>query len=512
MRRLAATARSLAPVNSPPVLVLIFALAACSRIPPVAISDVCMPLTDAALLAPLGADIDFSVGVVEHQTLLERVLATNVDPMHHTATVTARWFDRAMSPTTASFSLGVGVAEVNAQWVAFAGRVYGQVWTVSSGDPYATPLRLHVGFDALTPGTTAIERTSLMLPIFSGWDLMGDLSPVTIGAGSAIGSAAFTVDRSATAAVGHRGAVFAVNAMPSDCPGSIGLGTTRVMLFDGTSEFTDELGDPNCAGDVAHVTEFEAYDEVLVSLAGGLGLFYRNGISGGVTTGRLHYVRVGADLHVLDDPPIDVDDQVVNREYLFPSGYQTHAAQVEGGPILYLTRSNADDIDVCSNLRLVDPNGANPRYAAWQLPCYVSLDDIRRNPPAVAPWMSTFVHVEPLASGRAALVYNQRTRYALGAEYVTRVTSSTDWDEGVFLATVNALGQRTSEIVRVTPPQTTALDVVTTRRSATDGPFPHEIPIASASEGNEIVIAWLDSRPDAPGYYARRYACGPIHP
>jgi hypothetical protein len=478
-------------------------LCACDHVPPVAIADQCTPLTDPVLLFPTaspGLGEQFSVGMVDRQVLLSRV-TRDWDTM--TSIVTAQWFDATLHPTTAEFSLGVGAAP-NMRWIAFDGRLHGQVWTIPSGDPFAMPLRLEVGVDALAPGTTSIDRTIVALPITTSADSMTRLG-VMEGPG---GGPGLPGDFELTAAVGFGRPIFALDAIPADCGGFV-TNMLRVMVFDGTAESTDELGDPACTGDVGRVTEFETYDEVLVPFEGGLGLFYRSGASGGETTGRLHYARVGSDLRVLDDPPIDVDDEVVNGAWLFPAGYQTHAAQVDDGPILYRTRMGGAGWNDCSSLRLVDPDGGHPRDAAWRMRCYVSYDDAVHHG-AWAPWLSAWARIEPLEMGHAALVYDERTNFPPLMEYSAHVTADTDWDEGVYLTTINGLGQRTSDVVRITPAETTALDVITTPRTADDGPFPRDIPIATASEGSEVVIAWLDARPDAPGYYARRYACGAI--
>lgn len=78
-----------------------------------------------------------------------------------------------------------------------------------------------------------------------------------------------------------------------------------------------------------------------------------------------------------------------------------------------------------------------------------------------------------------------------------------EFQEGVFLTTIDGQGRRASDVVRVTPPASTA--VYGTRE---DG-FPGEFEVQAATEGDVVVVVWRDLRPDAPGYYARRFRCTP---
>ena len=121
--------------------------------------------------------------------------------------------------------------------------------------------------------------------------------------------------------------------------------------------------------------------------------------------------------------------------------------------------------------------------------------------------MSEWVILTPLEMGHAVIAYGERTNFSyVGNEY-TRLTASTPWEEGVFLHTIDDAGRRASEIIRVTPPESTALANPTAPRTEFTGPFPGDFEVQAVSEGDEVVVAWRDHRPDAPGYYARRFRC-----
>jgi hypothetical protein len=184
------------------------------------------------------------------------------------------------------------------------------------------------------------------------------------------------------------------------------------------------------------------------------------------------------------------------------------------GTILFTERTEENETYACSNLRLVGPDGSNPRHAPWQLPCYLPEGSRRtalqakvhgREPPpgSWAPVLSAWIVVEPLANGHAALAWGERTSFPTGEEYLTRLTPEIEYEEGVFLTTIDGQGRRASDIIRVSPPETTA--VYWTRE---DG-FPGELDVQAATEGDVVVVVWRDLRPDAPGYYARRYRCAP---
>lgn len=124
----------------------------------------------------------------------------------------------------------------------------------------------------------------------------------------------------------------------------------------------------------------------------------------------------------------------------------------------------------------------------------------------MAPTISSWLAVEPLANGHAALVYGERTSFPFGFEYLMRFRTDVEWYEGVFLTTINGEGQRAAEIVRVTPPESTAV-VGLEPRTESSGPFPGDFEVLAATEGDVVVVVWRDLRPDAPGYYGRRFRC-----
>ncbi len=78
------------------------------------------------------------------------------------------------------------------------------------------------------------------------------------------------------------------------------------------------------------------------------------------------------------------------------------------------------------------------------------------------------------------------------------------------MTTIDGEGRRAAEIVRVTAPESTAMTNAGTPRTETTGPFTGEFQVMAATEGDQVVVVWRDLRPDAPGYYGRRYRCGPL--
>lgn len=301
--------------------------------------------------------------------------------------------------------------------------------------------------------------------------------------------------------------MFAVNAIPASCPSGTTWPVSPLFIFDESSVHVNLWGDDPCnVGSPAYDSR-EAHDATLVPLAdGGLGVFHRLGET--VLYGRLHYSRVGPDLRMLDLPPVLVGSTTLH--YPVPGGYQARAAQLGSGSILFTERNEESDLNVCSNLRLVEPDGENPRHAPWQMRCYLppgSRPTIRNPTGTPSPFYSDWIAVEPLANGHAALAYGERTNFPFGLEYVTRLTSDVEWEEGVLLTTIDERGRRASEIVRVSAPEPTSVTGVEIERTATTGPYPGDFHVQAVTEGNVVVVVWRDLRPDAPGYYGRRYRC-----
>ena len=455
---------------------------------PVAISDHCEPLTDPIRLHEIDFDGTYTVGLVDGHVLFS-YLASSSDT-ERPWVARAQWFDRDLRAETSVFWLGDSRHAVIPRWTTFGHALFGQPWVVPESDGDLPPIRSHVAIYRLAPGSTEFERTPRELPIVTSFDSRPDFTPVLIGSTSATAGP----QALAGASVGHGRPVFVLNAIPASCSHSAFINAARLFVFDAEAVYVNQHGDDPCSV-MGSIADHE-HDATLVSLSdGGLGVLYRQGA-------LLHYARIGSDLRVLDQPPHLVGS--TTRNWLIPGGYQARAAQVDSGPILFTERSEENDTNVCSNLRLVDPDGRNARFAPWQLPCRPPRDRDR-----FAPWLTAWLAVEPLAAGHAALVWGERTNVAPGLEYVTRLTTEVDWQEGVFLTTIDGQGRRAAEIVRVSAPESTAV-VGGVPRTPTSGPFPGDFQVMAASEGDEVVVVWRDLRPDAPGYYGRRYRCSAL--
>lgn len=466
------------------------------------IQDRCDPLTEAVRVHELDFSGLFSIGLVQDH-LLFSYAALNGDP-ERPVSVRARWFDHELRPVSDEFGLGSGSPPMW-RWVAFEGGLSAQIWTVPESVEEALP-REQIAIYAMVPPTSEPVRTARgNLPISTINDCCPDVTPVSIGSSFVNG---FPQAR-APAAVAHGRPVFALNARPSACPPAIGYFSRPLILFDTEDEYVHLVPATACEVDSTNAWEHSAS---LVSLAdGGLGVLFRRGDT--VGQGQLWYSRVGADLRLLDEPPLLVGS--TTRHTIVSGGYEPRAAVVGDGTILFTERNEESDYNLCSNLRLVEPDGSDPRHAPWQLPCYKRPGSLTealravghgRAPPegSWAPTVSAWIVVEQLPNGRAALVYGERTSFPTPNELATRLTASVPYEEGVFLTTIDGRGRRASERVRVSPPETTA--ITGTRE---DG-WPGEIEVQAATEGDVVVVVWRDLRPDAPGYYARRFRCGPI--
>ena len=275
---------------------------------------------------------------------------------------------------------------------------------------------------------------------------------------------------------------------------------SRIIAFSSTAVSQDLSGSDPCALDGS----VWAHNMRLVALEdGGLGIFFRMGTSLG--QGYLRYSRMGPDLAMLDTPPIRVD--WTTYAWNLPGGFQPQAVALGSGTLLFTNRDPESSYNVCQELRLVEPDGGSPRDAPYQLRC--------RNLPGAlsrsehSRWLSQWVVLQPLASGHAALAYGERTQHSL-VPFTTRVTSDVRWEEGVFLHTIDSEGRRSSEILRVSADESSALSNPLAPRTPDSGPYPGDFEVQAVTEGDDVVVAWRDNRPDAPGYYARRYHCAEI--
>jgi hypothetical protein len=474
-------------------LVLASMAVACASPEAVRITDRCEPITDAVLLRQTAGNPGrWSLGMVDGQLLFSY---TSYPGTGEATSERAQWFDESFTATTPDFWIGDGRAVVQPDWAGLDGMVWAQIW-VERITPLG-PIRTEAAIWSLQPGSTMPTRTAVHLPITHVLD--GDPGVTPVQAASAATSGG---DGRGTVAVSDGRPVFAINAWLAACDTPT-VQAMRIITFDQTSAVADLSGDDPCAQGVNADGRLWAHDMRLVPLRNGeLGIFFRLGE--GVGQGQVHYSRVGADLAMLDTPPLRVDDETV--PWPIPGGFQPQAVALGSGPLLYTLRNPESATSECQDLRLVNPDGRNARDAPYQMRCRPprgALNDARNG-----PYLSQWVVLQPLSSGHAVIAYGERTNYSPpGTEYVHRLTSSEPWEEGVFLHTIDDAGRRASEIIRVTPDASTATLGAGTPRTATDGPFPGEYEVQAVSEDDDVVVAWFDRRPEAPGYYARRYRC-----
>jgi hypothetical protein len=455
----------------------------------VAISQRCTPAGDATLLGAGG-----TVGLVDGHLLVAEARWAGGDAPF---SMYARWYDRDFAPETDPFWLGDGGRIAPADWVAFDHRLYAQIW-VTTATPLP-PVRESIAVYALVPGSTDFTRTAVDLPILGAWG--DDPRWADVLTGWTPGGDA---SARATGAVGNGVPVFALTALPTSCADFAFANAQRLMLFSTDAHYLHQFGDDPCSAVRGGFADF-AHTSTLVSLYdGGLGMFFRLGRNLG--EGRLWYSRIGPDLRVLDQPPVLVGG-LGRPSGTVGAGYQADAAALGSGTLLFTSRNEESMSNLCSDLGVVEPDGRNPRGAPWQLPCVPPANAAERG--LFAPWVNASIEIEPLEGGHAVVVYGERTNVAFALVHPT-LTSDVAWEEGVYLTTVDELGRRSSEIITVSPPEATAVLAAGTPRTATTGPIAGDFEVQAVAEGDDVVIVWRDNRPDAPGYYARRYTCGPI--
>jgi len=457
---------------------------------PVLVSDQCVATTEPILLrTSAGFPGRWSMGMLEGQLIFSYTTSSGLegDPVE----ARAQWFDQDLQPVTDDFALAAGTAMPPFEWLTFDGAVWAQIWGEEDAGA-VSPLREQVSIWRLLPRSTHAVRTEVALPVTRAFD-GSDLTPIDIGATSVTAGA----DGRAPAAVGHGAPTFVLSGIPRTCPGPPVANFSRLIVFDEGANAVDLSGEEACALDGT----VWAHNMRLVSLHdGGLGVLFRLGIS--IGQGYIYYSRIGPDLTLLDTPPIRVD--WTTYAWNIPGGFQPQAVALGSGTLLFTNRDPESSYNVCQELRLVEPDGSSPRDAPYQMPCRNAHGALIRRD--WADTLSQWVVVEPLASGHAIIAYGERP-YHDSAPFTRRVDTRVRWEEGVFLHTIDEAGRRSSDIVRVTPPQSTALADPLTPRTADSGPIPGDFEVQAVTEGDDVVVAWRDNRPDAPGYYARRYRC-----
>lgn len=283
----------------------------------------------------------------------------------------------------------------------------------------------------------------------------------------------------------ERGALAAVSAVPSGC-GSYFADAGEPILFGWTS-LVVRTREP-CAEPI----ERWPIHLALVARGDSVGILHRVGDSAG--QGVVHYLAVDeSGAIVVPQVVVGAGEPTSGSD----SGYDLHAVPLGEHHVLYreLSHGNRDDgYELCYRLRAFRDDGTEPGDIPFQLACMHS-DRVTRS-----------ARLVELAGGDAALAWAERPR--LGRQdNLTQITRSTPWDEGIYLTMIRPDGRRGSDIVRVTSDESTIMGEALDRRTDTSGPYPGDMTVSAASEGNRVVLAWRDERVDAPGIYVRSYTC-----
>jgi len=446
---------------------VVISLAAACTPAPVELNMECAPVGEPSLLrATAGLRGWWSLGMMDGRLLFTFLSWSGFDD--EATEAWAQWYGPELGAESDSFVLGRGRALISPTWVRHDGALWAQLWAEQGTDGLNLPIRYQVSIWQLAPGEKVAER--FVAPDLGATSVFDrtDLLPISVGAPTITAGA----DGRAPAVVAHGRPFFGLGVIPASCPGMHAANMTRLEMFDRDSAVIDLSGPEPCALDGS----VWSHNARLVALRdGGAGVFFRLGQ--GIGQGFIHYSRIGPDLTLLDTPPVRVEETTIARAV--PGGYQPQAVALGSGTLLFTNRDPESGYNVCQELRLVEPDGSSPRLAPYQMPCLNAPDAHRRG--EANEVVSAWVVLSPLASGHAAIAYG---------ETVAGVA------DGVFLHTIDAAGRRSSEIMRVTPPVTSATS--------------EDFQVQMVSEGDDVIVAWRDSRPDTPGYYARRYHCGPL--
>lgn len=228
-----------------------------------------------------------------------------------------------------------------------------------------------------------------------------------------------------------------------------------------------------------------------VLTSGEIALFVRLGTAGGRPPDNdrgLHYLRLRPDAMEIVLGPLRIGG--IDTATRFDSGLQPRVLPFANERILFTERRGRDGLNTCHALRLVNDDGTDPTDAPWQLPC---ISDLERE--------TRMVMLVPLEDG-ALVMWEERERIAFGE----RLLPDQPYDEGIFVATVNDGGQRTSEILRVTGPESRSYGEL----PATGGLPSNFRPHVSSNGERDAVVTWTSAHPDHLGAYAARIRCEPL--
>lgn len=249
-------------------------------------------------------------------------------------------------------------------------------------------------------------------------------------------------------------------------------------------------GDTPCDGGASNGIAVGAVAAATLD-GGDVGVMVRLGFFGGRPPSNdlgLHYLRLTPDASEILVGPIRIGD--IDTQRAFDSGVQPRVLPFSNGRILFTERRGRDGLNTCHALRLVNDDGTNPSDAPWQLPC---ISDLERE--------TRMVMLVPLEEG-ALVMWDERQRIP----WRELLLPDQPYDEGIFVATVNDGGQRTSEILRVTGPESRSYGEL----PATGGLPGNFLPHVSSDGERDAVVTWTSAHPEHLGAYAARVRCEPL--
>ena len=474
-------------------LTLAALLAACSGDAPVVdtrIEGACVATTEAVRVLPSAPNFWTvgSVGVLGEYTLVVTYdWYEGMTPQERL--VRFAWLNGALEYVVPWTELGRGRNFYPSRFVREGNALI--AWMPLVGETEAIPsVEKTLALYRLTPDGR-VTRDGFELPVttyrFPGCaEATCNWSPLDLGGGGGLFSRGF-----APIVVTPFGWTGVFGGIPSECDsGTSNL--QRTILFGSPGARVLDWNTESClVFGPGHVGSVDHNNMNLALLSGGdLGIVFR--IGGAMGSGHLHFVRADAATLEPKTAPVNVG-RGGGYQVLFDSGWEPDVAPTSDDGLLFSERTD-DDADRCDVLRRVRADGSSG-FTAWQLPCYQNRFGLYTRESELVP----------LSAGRFAVAWNERTGFGPTLDYVTRLTTSKPWREGIYLTMLTSDALRGSEVVTVTPPEATGLDA--TPRTAESGPWPNEMAFTAASDGDDVAVMWRDLRADAPGVYVRRFSC-----
>lgn len=405
--------------------------------------------------------------------------------------VEAAWFGTDLSMTSTLPALGrqtTGLGTI--AWVRDGDALAGQglLGTNATGVPEAlaeNALRvLRVG----TAGATTIGP--IALPISHATSSCSACSHIS-GSGALLGGG---YDTRWAALARSSDVMLAVTGVPGACDTDI-TNADEPILFTTTRAALARTRPLLCQVDPHSQPDSYAWPNNIALVRGGagmIGMLFRRGETSGL--GNVHYVLTDETGNTML-PPVQVGPVIDPVEA--DVGWDLHGVTLgEVGGVVYRERTNGDLAYLtCYRMRTFHGDGRDANDTPFQVGCFRHQDQ----------YVTRSMDLVELGSGDAVVIWGERTAYGGTANLQQTITSSTPWSEGIYMAMLTPSGRRGSQIVRVTPPEATMLGGAA--RTASTGPFPGDFAVRATSEGDHVVVTWTDTRPDAPGIYARSYRC-----